>query len=136
MELNQEFHTHPPSVKLKMSQIYNSHFTGSQLWDFASDKFKQVCNSWNVNIRIMFDLPKATHSWMVEEIAGGRHAKQMIMSRYVNYISQLANNKRESVRSLFKLVSRDVRTVTGSNIRHMKLITGCNIILGVAHHNF
>ena len=130
MELNQEFHTYPPSVKLKMSQIYNSHFTGSALWDFTSDRFKQLCNSWNVNVRIMFELPKDTHSWLVEELAGGRHAKQMIMSRYIGYISQLCNNKRASVRLLFKLVSNDARTVTGSNIRYIKLTTGIDIIPG------
>ena len=80
----------------------------------------------------MFELPKDTHSWLVEELAGGRHAKQMIMSRYIGYISQLCNNKRASVRLLFKLVSNDARTVTGSNISYIKLTTGIDIIPGSA----
>ncbi len=54
----------------------------------------------------------------------------MIMSRYIGYISQLSNNKRASVRSLFKLVSNDAKTVTGSNIRYIMLTTGIDIIPG------
>ena len=131
MELNQEFYIYPPLVKLRMCRLYNSHFTGSSLWDFTSDKFMQLCNSWNVNLRILFDLPRDTHSWLVEEISGGMHAKQMVMSRYINFTNQLANNKRPCVRSLFKLVCNDVRTVTGSNIRQILLMTGIRITPGI-----
>ncbi len=55
----------------------------------------------------------------------------MIMSRYTNFTHQLANNKRPRVRSLFKLVSNDTRTVTGSNIRHILITTGTQIIPGL-----
>ena len=75
----------------------------------------------------MFDLPRETHSWLIEEISEFKHAKQMIMSRYINFTNQLANNKRPCVRSLFKLVSNDTRTVTGSNIRHTIITTGTQI---------
>ena len=86
MELNQEFYLYPPEVKLKMCKIYNSHFTGSPLWDFFSSHFSQLCNSWNVNIRIMFGIPRNTHCWIVEEISGGNHARQMIFSRYIQCV--------------------------------------------------
>ncbi len=130
MELNQEFYLYPPEVKLKMCKIYNSHFTGSPLWDFFSSHFSQLCNSWNVNIRIMFGIPRNTHCWIVEEISGGNHARQMIFSRYINFIGSLANNKRPSTRALFRTVSSSVRSVTGSNIRRILLETNVPIIAG------
>ena len=108
MELNQEFFTYPPEIKLKMCNIYNTHFTGSPLWDFESHYFAQLCNTWNENMRIMFEIPKETHCWMVEELSHGKHARTMIFSRYIKFIDSLVNNKRPTIRSLFKIVSKSV----------------------------
>ena len=131
MDLNQEFYLYPPEIKLKMCKIYNSHFTGSPLWNFSSPYFSQLCKSWNVNARIMFDIPRESHCWIVEELSEC-HARQMIFSRYVNFIRSLANNKRPSIRALFKTVSKSVRSVTGSNIRRILLETNVPIIPGVS----
>ena len=130
MELNQEFFMYPPEVKVKMCNIYNSHFTGSPLWDFDSPYFSQLCNSWNVNMRIMYEIPRNTHCWMVEELSDCKHARTMIFSRYVKFIGSLANNKRPSIRALFKTISKSVLSVTGSNIRHIMMNTHVSIIAG------
>ena len=130
MELNQEFFTYPPEIKLKMCNIYNTHFTGSPLWDFESHYFAQLCNTWNVNMRIMFEIPKETHCWMVEELSHGKHAQTMIFSRYIKFIDSLVNNKRPTIRSLFKIVSKSVLSVTGSNMRYIMMKTHVPVIAG------
>ena len=131
MNLNQEFHSYPPEIRLKMCRIYNTHFTGSPLWNFSSKHFSQLCNSWNVNARIMFDIPQDSHCWIVEELSEC-HARQMIFSRYINFIRTLANNKRPSIRALFRTVSSSVRSVTGSNIRRILLEANVPINPGVS----
>ena len=35
-EINQEFHFSHPNTKIKINSIYNSHFTGSCLWNLFS----------------------------------------------------------------------------------------------------
>ena len=35
-ELNQEFHYAHPLTKVKINNIFNTHFYGSQLWDLFS----------------------------------------------------------------------------------------------------
>ena len=131
MELNQEFLICSPEVKLQMSKLYNSHFTGSPLWDFGSVNFNQLCRSWNVNLRAMFNLPWNTHCWIMEELTGGRHARQMMFSRYIKFVDKLATNKRSMIRSLFELVRNNAQTTTGSNLRTIMLETGLPINPGV-----
>ena len=74
--------------------------------------------------RIMFDLPRESHSSIVEELSGGKHFLQMIYSRFSKYISVLKKNKRLSIRTLYTISANDVRTTTGSNVRKILLKSG------------
>ena len=76
-----------------------------------------------MNLRILYDLPFDTHCWVVEELSGGKHFKQMIYSRFLKYLSVLRKNKRSFIRTLYTIVQADVRTLTGSNIRRVLLDT-------------
>ena len=79
--------------------------------------------TWNVNLRILYDLPRETHCWVVEALSGGKHFKQMVYSRFIKYLSVLKKNKRPVLRTLYNVVSNDVKTLTGSNIRKVLLDT-------------
>ena len=94
--LNQEFMTSPIDIKLKMHCLYSSNFTGSSLWDFLSDYFNMLCNSWNVNVRIMLDLPspRDTHCYIVLELDSGPHVRQMLFSRYIKFLNNIYNGRR------------------------------------------
>ena len=64
-----------------------------------------------------------THCWIVENLSGGRHLRQMLFTRFIKYIKSLAFNKRLSIRTLFNVIKDDVRSTTGSNIRTILLET-------------
>ena len=85
--LNQEFCFATPENRLKLCRLYNTAFYGSNCWDFSTAEVEKFAKTWNVNIRIMFDLPRESHSWIVEEISGGKHFLQMIYSRFSKYFS-------------------------------------------------
>ena len=121
--LNQEFAFATPEIRLKMCHLYNTAFYGSNCWEFSSDQFAKFSKTWNVNLRILYDLPFDTHCWVVEELSGGKHFKQMIYSRFLKYLSVLRKNKRSFIRTLYTIVQADVRTLTGSNIRRVLLDT-------------
>ena len=87
---------------------------------FSSKFFTQLCNSWNVNARVMFDIPQHSHCWIVKELKEC-HARHMVFPRYINFIRALANNKRASIRASFKTVSTSVQSVTGTNTRRILL---------------
>ena len=130
VNLNEEFECLEGETQIKLLRIYNSHFTGSCQWDFKSQSFEMIANSWNVNLRIIFDLPLQTHSWIVERLSNDKHAKQMIYKRYIKFIESLHKNKRPSLQYLVKLVQRDQRSVTASNLQNIFSDTGVFVIPG------
>ena len=126
--LNQEFSFAKPEIKLQMCRLYNTAFYGSNCWRFGSEEVLKFTRTWNVNLRIMFDLPFDTHCWITEDLSGGKHFLQMIYSRFVKYVKVLINNKRLFIRTLFDIVSRDARSPTGSNIKKIMQDTGLDPI--------
>ena len=65
MSLNQEFDSLPCESQLKLLNLFNSHFTGSNCWLYDSEKFKQLMNSYNVNIRIIKGPAKKTSCFKI-----------------------------------------------------------------------
>ena len=66
--LNQEFHFATEEVRLKMLILYNTSFYGSNTWKFSSEEVRKFGKTWNINLRILFNLPWDTHCWIVEEL--------------------------------------------------------------------
>ena len=91
--LNQEFSFASCDTRLKMLRLYNTAFYGSNNWSFSSEAVLKFGKTWNVNMRILFDLPYDTHCWIVEEVSDGQHFRQMIFSRFLKYLKSIAKNK-------------------------------------------
>ena len=130
MAQNDEFECLDMESQIKLLNIYNSHFTGSSLWNFDSENFKQLIRSWNVNLRVISNLPMQTHTYLIERISGCKHAKQKIFSRYISFMNSLLKSNKYFLRSLFKLVSKDARSFTGSNLKTILKETGELIVPG------
>ena len=113
-----------------MLNIFNSHYTGSNCWLYNSEKFCQMMNSFNVNIRVMFNVPDNTPCWLVEELAECRHPRQQIYLRFVKFVDCLAKNKKSGIKALFNAVVGDVRSLIGSNSAKIKRDTGVSVIPG------
>ena len=65
-DILQEFGFSHPKTKILINSIFNSHFSGSSLWDLFSKEAIQLENKWNVLMRLMLDLPRGTHRRLVE----------------------------------------------------------------------
>ena len=52
-ELTQEFYFAHPLTKVRINNIFNSHFYGSALWDLFGIEALRLEKSWNVSQRIM-----------------------------------------------------------------------------------
>ena len=122
-ELIQEFYFAHPISKLKVSLIYNCHFTGSPIWDLFSQEAIKLENSWNVFIRKIFDLPMTTHRYFIELISQQLHLKKMLINRFLSFTKQIKKSSKNVVKQLFNLVHRDAGSITGRNIRAIKILT-------------
>ena len=99
-ELIQEFRfTHPFSL-MEINGIYNSHFTGSPIWDLFCPEVESLYKSWNVSIRRMFNLPREAHRYLIEPISNQVHLKHMLSSRFFKFIAPIENSIKSSIRSI------------------------------------
>ena len=111
-----------------MNEIYNGHFTGSSLWDLFGSDAKQLEKTWNISFRVMFGLPRETHQYFVEALSGRPHLKTILIKRYLKFIEQIKNSKKTALKNVLTLVENDTRSITGSNLREIMLLTKKNTI--------
>ena len=100
------------------------HFTGSPLWDLFCPEVKKLENSWNVTIRKIFNLPFNTHKYFIEPVSNMVHLKKTLFLRFISFIRQIENSKKIIPKQLLNIVRYDTRSITGSNIRKLFLLTG------------
>ena len=122
-EIQQEFYFAHSETKFKINRIYNSHFTGSPLWDLFCNEAKKVENSWSVSFRLMYDLPRNTHRYFVEPISGMPHIKSTLIKNFLGFVNQVENSSKSVAKDLLSHIKYDVRSTTGSNLRNILLLT-------------
>ena len=118
MELNQEFSSLPPEIKMKLNLLYNSHFTGSSIWRLESVEARHLVSSWNKNIKLVYDLPWATHRWVLEEITSS-NLKSILSARFLKFVNAIMKSSKPFIKQLLSVSAADVRSVTGSNLRNI-----------------
>ena len=116
-ELQQECYFSHPSTRFEISQIYCSHFTGSPLWNLFCDEAEQVESSWNRNIKIAFDLPYATHRYLIKPFVKSNHMKEILVKRFLSFINQIRKSPKMIVNHILKAIQFDVRSTTGSKFK-------------------
>ena len=91
--------------------IYATSFYGSGNWDIFSKECEKLYASWNVTIRMVFNLDRCTHRYLIESISNCLHPKVMLASRYVTFYRSLVTWKKFGVRFLARIQERDNRTL-------------------------
>ena len=122
-EIIQEFSFSHPKTKIEINNIFNGHFTGSPLWDLFSREADMMYNSWNRSIRIMLGVPLNTHRFFLEPLSGLNHVKFILISRFLGFISQIEKSQKVLPKTLLQLIRNDCRSVTGSNLRNILLLS-------------
>ena len=110
-------------MKMKLNNIYNSHFTGSQCWDIFSDGSSKLEASWNRSVKIVHNLPWSTHRNLIVPISQKPHMKTLLMMRMMRFVNKLAISKKPVLRQLLRLTMNNTQSVTGRNLRGILLET-------------
>ena len=119
----QEFRFAHPRSTAEVNRIQNSHFYGSVLWNLSSQEVGQLEKSWNVSMRIMFNLPRETHCYLIEEVSEQLHVKTILARRSLIFIQAVRGGKKKALRDLLKVVELDTQSVTGRNLRNILIQT-------------
>jgi hypothetical protein len=87
------------------------------MWDLFSPEAVMLENSWNRNVRLTFDLPLQMHRYFVCPMSESPHLRFILTKRFLSFIKKLELSSKPAVRHLFKVVEKDVQSITGSKIR-------------------
>ena len=123
--LLQEFYYVDSAVKIKIFNIFATSFYGSGLWDLYSKDVDRIFKSWNVSVRIAFDIPCTTHRYLVEPLSGCPHLKTMLSSRYSKFTKSLCSSAKKEVFLLGNLAISDNRTVMGNTMAKLRRELEC-----------
>ena len=116
IELNQEFFSCYPQTKFEINQIFNSHYTGSPLWNLSSPEVLRLEGSYNLNIKISHDLPYDTHRFLIEPITGKQHLRTVLKKRFMNFLSQIMKSSKKLPTQMLRIIKCDMRSNTGGNL--------------------
>ena len=106
-------------TKIEVNKIWNTHFTGSPLWDLFSEGAQKVESSYNRSIKYMMNLPFATHRCLIEPLSCERHIKIVLIKRFVSFMEKNDKSSKSALNMLKSEALKDVRSVTGTNFKGM-----------------
>ena len=131
-ELMQEFAFADSSTKTSINNIYNSHFTGSVVWDLFGKDVDHVYKTWNVSIRRMYRLDRTTHKYFIEPISCTPHIKISMLKRFFRFTENLKCSDKSCAKNVFNCLKYDCRSTTGRNLRMIANMTekaSCDFII-------
>ena len=71
----------------------------------------------------MYDLPYETHRCLIEPLSG-THIKRILINRFLNFLKQIINSKKNVTKVLLNTIKYSVKSTTGRNLRKIMLLTG------------
>ena len=80
--------------------------------------------TWNRSVKVMFDLPYATHIWLIEPVSDSTHVQRLLVNRFLNFIKQIEKSSKFVTKMLLRTIKTSVKSVTGYNLRRIMLELG------------
>ena len=119
LDVRETFSFASPMEILVALKTYTCSFYGSNLWELGGQMAQQVYNSWGTAVKLAWSVPRATRSYMVEHVLCPdlTSVRVDILSKYVGFFRSLRTSPSSEVSFMAHMVGRDLRTVTGRNLR-------------------
>ena len=132
-QIQQQFCYLNPRLVVKLLSIYSTALYGSCLWQLASDEHLKLNRSWNVAVKMIWDLPHSTHTRFVEPLSPVPHLEAVLMSRYIGFVENLMKTQKSLLRLILNSCCADLSSQTGQNLEFLlkkyKKLTAKELIL-------
>ena len=133
-ELCQEFYFSHYLTKVWLNNVYNTSFYGAVLWDFNSNEFVKLEKTWNISIRVMLNLPRTAHRYLIEPLSGTHHLQKSIRRRFLNSIDKMNAGNEFTLKRVLDVSKADTRSTTGMNLRLMKTPSSKMVSINQYHY--
>ena len=126
VEIRDTFSFAEPCQVLAAVHVYAGHYYGSMLWQLDSDMVGQFCRAWSTCVKLTYDCPRYTKTWIVENLLAKEFipVKTELMSRYITFYQSLLTSASDEVCFLVKTVTEDVRSTPSRNLNLIRQETG------------
>ena len=126
VKIRETFNFAHPLEIINATEKYCSHFYGSNLYDLRGKSVNMLYASWNTNVKLVWNLPRATHTYFIPSILapGVVHPRVYLMTRFLTFFHSLLESPSPEVQVMARLSARDKRTNVGSNLDHIRCETG------------
>ena len=118
-QIQQQFGYYEPQLVLKLLCVYATALYGSPLWQLYSDEHSKLNRSWNTAVKIIWDLPHATHTRFLESLCPVPHLESVLTGRAIGFLQNLKNSNKDLTKLLFHSCSVDLSSVTGRNMNFL-----------------
>ena len=79
---------------------------------------------FNSLVKVMLDLPVATHPSLIEPLTDAKHVKLTLIQRFLGFMEKIDSSDKIALKMLKAEAMHDVRSVTGRNFRNIMLLAG------------
>jgi hypothetical protein len=118
VEVRQTYSFASPAEVLRALDLYCSSYYGSMLWDLGTVAALQFFNTWAVNVKLAWNLPRGTHTYFLPFLAPESiPARVEVMARMVGFFRNLRKSPSHEVVTASLLAGRDLTTTLGMNLR-------------------
>ena len=131
-DLRDSLHFAEPQQRVQAIQLYCSDAYGALLYDFRSDYADSLFKAWNIQVRLAWNVPLTTHTWLVE-VEGYfcykmQSLKNQILSRYPKFVKKLLESPSKEIWLLSRVLLSDRRSQLNKNVHYLSSITNVNIL--------
>ena len=109
-QIRETFRFAHPMENVLATEKYCTNIHGAVLWDLTSKEAQMVFSAWKTGAKISWDLPRSTHSYLVQEVLtpGLQSLEQSILKNVGGFFQNLMNSPTVSV--LARMSARDIRS--------------------------
>ena len=83
-------------------------------------------------MRKMMKLNRCSHRFLIEPLLQTRHIKFSLMKHFINFTHKILNSTKTSLKTLYKCIKKDWRSITGNNLRNIMLQQNVNNIESIS----
>ena len=116
----QQFGYLQPELVVKLLSVYSTALYGSNLWQVNSPEHLQLTKSWNTAMKIIWELPFATHTRFLESLSPVPHLESVLTGRYLGFLKSFLRSENCALTLIFSSCSSDMSSKTGQNIKYMQ----------------
>ena len=115
----QQFGYLKPELVVKLLSVYSTALYGSNLWQVNSAEHLQLNKSWNTAMKIIWDLPYATHTRFLESLSPVPHLESVLTGRYLGFLNNFLKTSNPALSLIFSSCRNNISSQTGQNIKYM-----------------